>query len=419
MKKLPCPASRLDVLRADDFDRSFSREFLKRLLEVADSVLPQFSFRHRALLTDTVAPTLLSFVLLVGFGERGRRDGLWGSAGHASGRTLGDELADVVPVSSTTSHDSLDGSRFRMLSLARRIMLFLFHAGLVTTLPAAAWSRGAVTTFLLARMKKALLFVVPTNTSTEEVDTSTRTHLSKSLELLKIGAIFHLAVFYFCGTYRSLAHRLVGIRYLSLLAAPKVDGGTGVNTTADGSSETSNSFRLLGILTALRGLAQLHKFVAQSDNVDPAMGLEEDSDQNQEEDVYLLPSSQTKGARRLLPVEGWKGAAPPTGRIVGCTTIGSRLWDRWSSYLERHRVPRTSIAFASGGVLHDSDSDFSCAVCQRDLLAPKKRCPTSIPCGHCFCWACVARWVHKNQSCPLCRTRCVLQDLWPLVHASC
>lgn len=42
--------------------------------------------------------------------------------------------------------------------------------------------------------------------------------------------------------------------------------------------------------------------------------------------------------------------------------------------------------------------------------------PTSCYCGHIFCWGCAASWVNTMKNCPLCRTKCDMRDLWPVVH---
>lgn len=43
-------------------------------------------------------------------------------------------------------------------------------------------------------------------------------------------------------------------------------------------------------------------------------------------------------------------------------------------------------------------------------------CATSTPCGHLFCWDCIASWCAMKPSCPLCRTSAPPQQLLPLSH---
>ncbi len=37
--------------------------------------------------------------------------------------------------------------------------------------------------------------------------------------------------------------------------------------------------------------------------------------------------------------------------------------------------------------------------------------PTSTPCGHLFCWNCIAQWCNKKPECPLCRSDVTTSDL--------
>lgn len=73
----------------------------------------------------------------------------------------------------------------------------------------------------------------------------------------------------------------------------------------------------------------------------------------------------------------------------------------------RKALPQVNLD-ASDSEEEASDGD-ACPIC-----FSKKKCPTCTPCGHVFCWNCIAESGQKDSRCPLCRQNFSLPSLVPL-----
>lgn len=172
----------------------------------------------------------------------------------------------------------------------------------------------------------------------------------------------HLAAFYLRGYYYEWAKRLTGVRYTSI--SPN--------------KEQRASYKFLGYMLLL----QLVISGAMQARSQLAAGRGSSSEQG----AAALQQSQQKHAVLLPdPVEQ-------------------------SSVPEQPSAASASVTDPEGA---SSSGGQQCPLC----LSTRSH-PTCTPCGHVFCWLCIAQWCLEKPECPLCRTGVVSSQLVCLYNSN-
>lgn len=198
-----------------------------------------------------------------------------------------------------------------------------------------------------------------------------RQHWPVIKSLLLWGARMHLAMFYLRGVYYQWAKRGAGIRY-STIVWP---------------AERRASYQLLGLALSLQLLLTAATAARSRLARHPKQGafsirVGSDGAGQQQQNVLLLPEG-------TAPVAG-ASEDQHTGKAGDATVLDS--------------ASTQTVVFGTAA--------RQCPMC----LAPRVRA-TSTPCGHVFCWDCIATWCNEKPECPLCRTAVTGPQLVCVYHS--
>ncbi|KAH9996935.1 Pex12 amino terminal region-domain-containing protein [Xylariaceae sp. FL0662B] len=309
-------------------------------------------------------------------------------------RTLGEEYCGLVQVESGTG--ALPALSRRAAYIAGSI---LAPYGLAKVLP-------AVRARIRARLQRNLAHATSTTKGGDEDPTRRKqqqqqhqrkwsyrlqSYLLANLGTLTSPAPVHalsLALFYFTGSYYSLAKRLAGLRYVFAQRAGDADDRAG--------------YEVLGVLLVVQLGIQSYLHVRSAISAAATASRERTTNNGNGELAVSLDENAYASNNSLLFSDG-SGSGSGTARID---------------------VAAATHTPASGGARYDladaaamrwirGAQQRKCTLCLEEL-----RDPAATQCGHVFCWSCIGDWVREKPECPLCRREALVQHILPLRAAS-
>jgi len=226
--------------------------------------------------------------------------------------------------------------------------------------------------------------------------------VSEPRVLAKLVVDINLAAFYFSGVYKSLARRVLLMPSISLQPPRK----------------EKEQFWYLGVCLLLQAGATLYtewknRYLLDSAKKGGHCGEESDED-DEDGTTFQLQSGKTGKKVTVCLKPGGVFSSTEEEEEKEATKRGAGKGEEGGLLLfEEEGKPRSTTTTGNPRREERKEKkELTCNVC----MSTPARDPSSTPCGHIFCWSCVANWCSENPSCPLCRTACLPCQIWPVYH---
>ena len=128
---------------------------------------------------------------------------------------------------------------------------------------------------------------------------------------------------------------------------------------------------------------------------------------------YGLAKDQTSPQLNTYRILGWLIILQVVIKLYSWVSVRVRKrWNRVNSTLDRDNATSTTkpgvrIVIESATLPESTlQSRFKCPLCLEQC-----KVQTATPCGHIFCWSCIAEWCSDKSECPICRATSRPQQL--------
>jgi peroxin-10 len=205
----------------------------------------------------------------------------------------------------------------------------------------------------------------------------------------------HLALFYIFGVYYHLPKRIMGIRYVGL--------------QPQSSSSHSNSYRYLGYLLLLQVATSVGLFSMSS-------GL---SSWRKLVPPWLSLGTNWLGGRNFPSINAGPNSSD---EIIEQDHRGNNQQDSSEGKIEiigyhGEYLGTFDEIERKNSLLLEKPNEAASGRNTCTLCLSHRKVPTATPCGHVFCWNCIAEWCMQKPECPLCRAQAMPGQFAVVRHA--